>query len=1067
MKGLILFFSFLMILFLPSFSQQSEDLQEKQRNLLNEGSYDAALYYAEEIAAAYRGMNNEHSVEFAEALHNLVLSHFYMGNYRKALYYANSEIELREKLKLTRDVDFIESLEAASKINSRIGDFNEAVKIIMRAERSASSIFGNESIEYANMLSIRAGIYNDMGSSVNDIVLLKQSNDLFAKAEYIFLKNGEKAQSAYIINKSNRAVCYQNSGNTPLAETNLQQVLSFVKNLYGDNSKMYAIALNNLGVLYFNYGSFRQAENYFVQSIDILKNNAPDGYLQTGICLNNLAALYHALGNFSKSTLLFNEASKIFDYNKIGQSPVYAVLMNNKASVTLSEMYYASPEKKSRGKLLGCGQILLKADTLYEKNCVMPQPDGYDIMSNISLWYKLTGDSKKSNEIMLAQSYQSGLSMQPISMITKMKVSAALAGFDNIEHNSVLEAQMIPVKIQVPDQMINEDQLRQNEQDQNASTRFLLNLIIGKGEKVKKTLGPYHYGYAALIKGITPLYKSIGSVEMEEDLMLEYLNILNHNILQDFTFLSESEKEMYMQTRLPDMYEFMAYALERKEKNPDIACNAYNLIIQNKGLMLKSSSAMRVSILQSHDPELIKTYDSWLALQKEISILYATPVDMRKEDLNALESKSVAMEKELVKKSQSFGEFRKDMQITWSDVRNQLKPGEAAIEFTNFTVRERDKGEQTYYCALLVKPNSVYPEMVKLFEETELSSLLGEESGNNAASITKLYGTRDKSDSRLYKLIWKPLETYLSDVKKVYIAPAGLLYKISFAALSPEVNTFLCDKYEIQLKGSTGTISSASSFLSGENLSALVFGGIKYSEEKDEEEVWSYLNGTKTEADAVVNILKRENIKVDYLSSESATETYLKKNAGNFELLHIATHGFFFPDPNEVRFAENDKTVEYGEVAFRGMNRGLGVNSFVNSTNPLMRSGLVFAGANDVWIKAEVNKEDDGVLTAMEVSQMDMHKTKIVVLSACETGLGDIKGSEGVYGLQRSFKMAGVRYILASLWQVPDKETVEFMENFYAQLMKTKDPREAFAETQNYMRQKYDPYFWAAFGLIE
>ena len=140
----------------------------------------------------------------------------------------------------------------------------------------------------------------------------------------------------------------------------------------------------------------------------------------------------------------------------------------------------------------------------------------------------------------------------------------------------------------------------------------------------------------------------------------------------------------------------------------------------------------------------------------------------------------------------------------------------------------------------------------------------------------------------------------------------------------------------------------------------------------------------------------------------------------------------------------------------------------MENNNPLMRSGLVFAGANDVWSTEDrdYNKED-GVLTAQEVAQIDMRKTKLVVMSACETGLGDIRGSEGVYGLQRSFKMAGVNYMIMSLWKVPDKETQEFMTLFYTKLLKEKDINKAFKETQKEMRTKYDPYFWAAFVLIE
>ena len=172
-------------------------------------------------------------------------------------------------------------------------------------------------------------------------------------------------------------------------------------------------------------------------------------------------------------------------------------------------------------------------------------------------------------------------------------------------------------------------------------------------------------------------------------------------------------------------------------------------------------------------------------------------------------------------------------------------------------------------------------------------------------------------------------------------------------------------------------------------------------------------------------------------------------------------------DERSIPKKEEREIIDTSEIIFRGGTRGFGVNSFVNNNNPLMRSGLVFAGANDVWNKQNEGNVDDGVLTAQEVAHIDMRKTDLVVMSACETGLGDIIGSEGVYGLQRAFKMAGVNYMIMSLWQVPDKETEEFMTTFYKKLIKQKDIIEAFYETKKEMRTKYDPYFWAAFVLIE
>jgi CHAT domain-containing protein len=172
--------------------------------------------------------------------------------------------------------------------------------------------------------------------------------------------------------------------------------------------------------------------------------------------------------------------------------------------------------------------------------------------------------------------------------------------------------------------------------------------------------------------------------------------------------------------------------------------------------------------------------------------------------------------------------------------------------------------------------------------------------------------------------------------------------------------------------------------------------------------------------------------------------------------LHIATHGFFFDDP------QHD--------ALPVERPGSGGQAFKQSGNPLFRAGLLFAGANDSWNGKHVEgQNEDGILTAYEVSNMYLPNTSLVVLSACETALGDIRGSEGVYGLQRSFKMAGVNYLLMSLWKVPDVETSEFMQLFYKNVFQGKPIDHSFSIAQSVMKTKYrrEPFKWAAWILVK
>jgi len=181
---------------------------------------------------------------------------------------------------------------------------------------------------------------------------------------------------------------------------------------------------------------------------------------------------------------------------------------------------------------------------------------------------------------------------------------------------------------------------------------------------------------------------------------------------------------------------------------------------------------------------------------------------------------------------------------------------------------------------------------------------------------------------------------------------------------------------------------------------------------------------------------------------------------GSPRVLHLATHGFFFPDPEKTSaMFETSPTLGAAEPVFK------------ISDHPMIRSGLLLAGGNHAWATGKPLREgmEDGILTAYEISQMNLANTELVVLSACETGLGDISGNEGVYGLQRAFKIAGVKYLIMSLWQVPDKQTSLLMTIFYKKWIEENMAiPEAFRAAQKELREAgLDPYQWAGFVLVE
>ncbi|HAD11569.1 MAG TPA: hypothetical protein DCF33_03930 [Saprospirales bacterium] len=383
-----------------------------------------------------------------------------------------------------------------------------------------------------------------------------------------------------------------------------------------------------------------------------------------------------------------------------------------------------------------------------------------------------------------------------------------------------------------------------------------------------------------------------------------------------------------------------------------------------------------------------------------------------------------------------------------------------------------------------------------LFEQIALDSLLQNNGERKADYVSSLYSIADrgiiatrKASRNMFELCWKPLEPALGDTKTIYFSPTGLLHRINLSAVPFSPDSMLADRYQLLELGNPREILSGAANQSYSN-TALLFGGIQY--EMDSTAIfaanarsisasdlatrgetpsfevaagsrggtWGYLSGTEKEVQSVAGILGADGFEVQIRKGFEATEEAFKtigSRGPSPRILHIATHGFFFSDPR-------DTTKHKG-----GLNENEA--GFKTSQNPLIRSGLLMAGSNYAWATGKPLKKsmENGILTAYEICHLDLSNTELVVLSACETGLGDIQGNEGVYGLQRAFKIAGAKYLIMSLWQVPDKQTSLLMTTFYRKWLEEKMTiPDAFHAAQKDLREMgFDPYQWAGFVLVE
>ncbi len=536
-------------------------------------------------------------------------------------------------------------------------------------------------------------------------------------------------------------------------------------------------------------------------------------------------------------------------------------------------------------------------------------------------------------------------------------------------------------------------------------------------------------------------------------------------VKKNFSYLSEKEKELFIKDAERYFRAYNRFALKVIHEKPYISASVFNNTLNTKGLLFNSSRKMQEVILASGDSILQAKYEDWKFKKASLANAYGLPAQERENlaiDLEEMEREVNQLEKELSYKSQLFSKSKaEDILYTWKDAQSKLQPKEALVEVLQIPITE----DSIAYLALIVKPDTKdFPETVILQNGSELEG-----------KALKYYQTTIKykvQNELSYDAYWKPISEKLAGIEKVYFSADGVYHKISLASLqNPETGKYLLDELEIQLLTNTKDLLVPKRERKPSRKIEL-FGNPNYSGEKSEKTATELsgkllksfiesdttqrfmnegsiapLPGTKVEVEKISVIASKSDFSNRIYTSEQATEAEIKQ-VQNPKVLHIATHGYFLEDA---------KTANSESEMMMGVEKSSALE------NPLLRAGLLFANAENA-----ISQGGDGILTAKEAMNLSLEETELVVLSACETGLGAIKNGEGVYGLQRAFQSAGAQSILMSLWTVSDKATEELMVSFYENwLQKKQDKRTAFRNAQLNLRDKYpEPFFWSAFVLV-
>ena len=568
-------------------------------------------------------------------------------------------------------------------------------------------------------------------------------------------------------------------------------------------------------------------------------------------------------------------------------------------------------------------------------------------------------------------------------------------------------------------------------------------------------------------------YHCMDSIDKEKECLKtssKYFQIDIENTSYDYT----SSNRDQLLSGIIRSRNFPLTFLARDPKHSDIVELAINEDLLLNHLSINNEKRIKKFILNSSDNELKSNYSLFMNYKKIISNKNELKGNNHSIDYDNLIIKTDSLEKQLIQKSREFSRTQKSLSTRWNDLKNNLNDNEIIIDIVSFEYEKNNSfSDSILYGAFLIDKIHNTPKFVILFEEKQLKYLLSNRNIQSVGNIENLY-----LNKRLFDLIFKPILNELRGINSIYLSLSGLTHQINFAALPFSDSTSLGEKFQLHIYNTPVQVTENNNncFINKENTEIILYGGIDYNSSRiqaidnNTEDVkggnyelesrsginkFGYLIGSSREVDSIKNKALSNGYVTKIFNEQDATEESFKRLDGRSKpfILHLATHGFFFPD----------SVMPNIDLSLEQVNS----NVFALSEDPMIRSGIILAGANNYWGKKNAKVLENGIMTASEISNLDLSSCELVVLSACETGLGKINGSEGVFGLQRAFKMAGVKNIIMSLWKIPDAQTAEYFEYFYDECFSGKSIGEAFKLTQIYMKAKYSPYYWAGFVLLE
>ena len=994
--------------------QEVGQLAQQANQLIQTGDYAAAAQIWERLRDYAESEFEADHPYTAGALNNLALSYGYQELYSKAEALYLRAVEIHEKAFDSNQAGYTSTLNNLAGLYESQGLYKKAEPLFRRALVIDEKALGADHPDTAGSLNNLAGLYKAQGS--------------YNKAEPLYLRTlkirekvlgSDHPDTAMSLNDLAQLYAYMGLFNQ--AEPLYQRGLEIYEKSLGADHPFTAASLNNFAGLYYRQGMYSKAEPLYQRALRIVEIKLGPGHTNVSKSLNNLALLYGAQGLYSKAEPLYERALAITEKALGADHPSTATSLNNLALLYDQQSLYSKAEPLHKRALAIRGKAL-GAD----------HPSTAISLNNLALLYDAQGLYSKAEPL-----YERALSITEKALGPDHPSTAT--SFNNLA--SLYAAQGLYSK---------------------AESLYKRALAIKE-----KALGPDHPDTATSLNNLALLYAQQGLYSKAEPLLLRGISTETRLIQRETPYLPRSDR----QTFASSFGSANQITFSSATQGPGGASLALFSRLNRQGLLEEIEK--RQAQLAALPGDQQQTALELRALTQQLSSLTLKP-----EQRQALRVRQEELEKQLYRLLPQLNPRIVEVE----QVAIALPADGVLIEFQRFQPFDgkKPKGEQwgkARYLAMVLKPDA----SITVVD-------LGEASGIDQAITTAVSATRrgladaPQQLNAVSQLLIEPLKSATAGSKTWFVSPDGELNRLPFAALpAPKGQGYLTEAVDLRLlttgrelldlqqpnpkaqsaalvvaDPAYGQISRrAASPAVGTKQQTPSGDGQTRSADLSDQLTWAPLPATAQEGESIKAITGGS-----LLVQEQATADAIKQTPAP-RLLHLATHAFYLPNQAKQQPEPGDGLL--GQASISGVVR----RTNLQGESPLLRSGIALAGAN----QPGANPNDDGYLTALEVAQLAWEGTDLVVISACESGLGDLQVGEGVYGLKRAIAVAGARSSLLSLWKVDDVATKVFMESFYGRLKQGQGRAEALANTQKEFRESPDrseyrrPYYWAAFQL--